>query len=58
MRHTSTLVLPSDPGYTGHREAEKRHRETLDWLRHRERELDHATDALVLVPGDSHDPAL
>jgi hypothetical protein len=39
MRDTSHLVLPCDPGYTGHRDAEKRHGETRDWLRQREREV-------------------
>ena len=39
MRDTSHLVLPCDPGYTGHRDAEKRRRETRDWLRQREREV-------------------
>jgi hypothetical protein len=37
MRQKSQLVLPCDPGYTAHREAEKRRQETRDWLRQRER---------------------
>jgi hypothetical protein len=39
MRDTSHLVLPCDPGYTGHRDAEKRRNATRDWLRQREREI-------------------
>ena len=38
MRHTSDLVLPLDPGYTAHREAEERRRQTREWLRRRERQ--------------------
>jgi hypothetical protein len=37
MRQKSRLVLPCDPGYTAHREAEKRHQQTRKWLRQRER---------------------
>ena len=32
MRHTSNLVFPYDPGYTGHWEAEKRREETREAL--------------------------
>lgn len=46
MLPTSTLLLPMDAGYTAHREAEKRRRETREWLRCRERELDRATDVV------------
>jgi hypothetical protein len=46
MRDTSHLVLPCDPGYTAHRDAEKRHRDTRDWLRQRER----VTKAPSIVP--------
>jgi hypothetical protein len=37
MRQKSRLVLPCDPGYTAHREAEKRRQQTREWLRQRER---------------------
>jgi hypothetical protein len=37
MRQTSRLVLPCDPQYTAHREAEKRRQQTREWLRQRER---------------------
>jgi hypothetical protein len=35
----SKIVLPYEPEYVGGREAEKRHKETKEWLRNREREL-------------------
>ena len=37
MRQKSTLVLPCDPEYTAHREAQRRRRETREWLLQRER---------------------
>jgi hypothetical protein len=46
MREKSQLVLPCDPGYTAHREAEKRRQETREWLRQREQ----ATAAPSIVP--------
>jgi hypothetical protein len=39
MFQTSKFILPYEPGYTGHWEAEKRRKETLAWLRQREREI-------------------
>jgi hypothetical protein len=33
------FILPYEPGYTGHWEAEKRRKETREWLRQRERDL-------------------
>jgi hypothetical protein len=38
MRQASRLILPCDPGYTAHRDAEKRRQKTREWLRHRERD--------------------
>jgi hypothetical protein len=35
----SKIVLPYEPDYVGHREAEKRRQETKEWLQRREREL-------------------
>ena len=35
----SKIVLPYEPDYVGHREAEKRRQETKEWLRRREREF-------------------
>jgi hypothetical protein len=37
MLQTSRLVLPCDPQYTAHREAQKRRQETREWLLQRER---------------------
>jgi hypothetical protein len=37
MRQKSRLVLPCDPEYTAHREAERRRQETRQWLSQRER---------------------
>ena len=37
MFQTSKFILPYEPGYTGHWEAEKRRKETREWLRQRER---------------------
>jgi len=37
MRQKSQLVLPCDPDYTAHREAQKRRQETREWLLQRER---------------------
>jgi hypothetical protein len=42
------LVLPCDPEYTGHRDAEKRRRETREWLLQRER----ASIAPSIVPDE------
>ena len=39
MLKTSKFILPYEPGYTGHWEAEKRRKETREWLRQRERDL-------------------
>jgi hypothetical protein len=38
MRQASRLILPCDPGYTAHRDAEKRRQKTRESLRHRERD--------------------
>jgi hypothetical protein len=46
MRQKSRSVLPCDPEYTGHREAEKRRQETREWLLQRER----ASTAPSIVP--------
>ena len=37
MRQKSQLVLPCDPDYKAHREAQKRRQETREWLLQRER---------------------
>ncbi len=50
MMKDSSLISPMDPRYTGHREAEERHRQTQEWLKRRERELGFATDAPPVAP--------
>jgi hypothetical protein len=37
---TSPFILPYEPGYIGHWEVEKRHKQTKEWLRQREREIE------------------
>jgi hypothetical protein len=37
VRQKSRLILPCDPEYTAHREAQKRRQETREWLLQRER---------------------
>jgi hypothetical protein len=39
MRPNSKVILPYEPGYSGHWEMEKRRKETKDWLRQREQEV-------------------
>jgi hypothetical protein len=50
MMKDSTLISPIDPRYTGHRDAEERHRQTRDWLAKRERELGIVSDAPPVAP--------
>lgn len=40
MLDTSKIVLPYEPGYTGHREAERRQEETRRWLEEREKMIE------------------
>jgi hypothetical protein len=46
----ASLISPIDPQYTAHRDAEKRRRETREWLERRERELGFVSDAPSMVP--------
>jgi hypothetical protein len=39
MATTSGILLPYDPQYVGHRQAEKRRQETGEWLRQQELNL-------------------
>jgi hypothetical protein len=42
------IVLPIEPAYVGHRDAEERRKEVSEWLRVRERELDeHPSPSVV-----------
>jgi hypothetical protein len=52
----SKIVLPIEPAYVGHRDAEERRRAVSEWLRQRERELDeHPSPSVVPDPtGSSH----
>ena len=43
----SKIVLPYEPDYVGHREAEKRPQETKEWLRQRERGLAERSPSIV-----------
>jgi hypothetical protein len=45
------IVLPIEPSYVGHREAEERRKEVSKWLQRRERELDeHPSPSVVPEP--------
>jgi hypothetical protein len=42
------IVLPIEPAYVGHRDAEERRKQVSEWLRVRERELDeHSSPSVV-----------
>lgn len=48
MVSSPEIVLPYDPQYVGHRDAEKRRKDVSEWLNRRERELDeHPAPSLV-----------
>jgi len=47
MLAMSKIVLPYEPDYVGHHEAEKRSRETKEWLRQRERDLAERSPSIV-----------
>jgi hypothetical protein len=44
------IVLPIEPAYVGHRDAEERRKLVSEWLRDRERELDEHLSPSV-IPG-------
>jgi hypothetical protein len=47
----SKIVLPYEPQYVGHRDAEERRKAVSEWLRRRERELDeHHSPSVVPDP--------
>jgi hypothetical protein len=50
MRPNSKVVLPYEPGYTGHWEMEKRRKETKEWLRQRE-QVRGRLNSPSIVPG-------
>ena len=45
MPRTSNVILPYEPGYTGHWEEEKRRKETREWLRQPMLKLNHSGNA-------------
>jgi hypothetical protein len=53
MTQESGLISPIDPRYTGHRDAEERHRQTHEWLKQREREHGFVSDAPSTAPEKS-----
>jgi hypothetical protein len=55
MATMSGVLLPYDPQYVGHREAEKRRQETSEWLRQQELKLlkpSQGEELPSIVPGD------
>lgn len=55
MATMSGVLLPYDPQYIGHREAEKRRQETSEWLRQQELKLlkpSQGEELPSIVPGD------
>ena len=47
----SKIVLPYEPQYVGHRDAEERRKAVSEWLREREREVDeHPSPSVVPDP--------
>jgi hypothetical protein len=50
MRPSSKVILPYEPGYTGHWEMEKRRKETKEWLRRREQEVRGRLNSPSIVP--------
>ena len=50
MRPNSKVILPYEPGYTGHWEAEKRRKETREWLCKREQQVRDRRNTPSIVP--------
>jgi hypothetical protein len=50
VRPSSKVILPYEPGYTGHWEMEKRRKETRDWLREREQQVRDRVNTPSIVP--------
>ena len=51
MRPNSKVILPYEPGYTGHWEMKKRRKETKESLRQREQEVRDRLNSPSIVPG-------
>jgi hypothetical protein len=50
----SKIVLPYEPQYVGHRDAEERRKAVSEWLRLREREVDEHPSPSVVPDPASH----
>ena len=50
MRPSSKVILPYEPGHTGHWEMEKRRKETRNWLRKREQQVRDRMNTPSIVP--------
>jgi hypothetical protein len=50
VQPNSKVILPYEPGYTGHWEMEKRRKETREWLREREQRMRNRIKAPSIVP--------
>jgi hypothetical protein len=50
MIEETIVTSPLDTRYTAHRDAERRRRETREWLRQRERELGFLQDTPSVAP--------
>jgi hypothetical protein len=50
VRFNSKVVLPYEPGFTGHWEMRKRRKETREWLREREQQVRERMNAPSIVP--------
>jgi hypothetical protein len=50
IRSNSKVILPYEPGYIGHWEAEKRRKETREWLRKREEQVRDRKNTPSIVP--------
>jgi hypothetical protein len=46
----SKVILPYEPGYTGHWEMEKRRRETREWMRKREQQVRDRINSPSIAP--------
>jgi hypothetical protein len=55
MRPSSKVILPYEPGCTGHWEMEKRRKETKEWLRRREQEVRDRLNSPSIVPHQTSD---
>ena len=52
----SGIVLPYEPQYVGHRDAEERRKAVSEWLRQREQEVDEHPSPSVVPEPTASDP--